>query len=118
MRRELPSALKNMLSQCRAIETKTGTNLPSRHSRPSRISPTAVQKRQCFRMLTVESQLQGFGDLALVAVATGVTAFMEKPLDLPLLLRTIDDLLAEPVERRLSRLTGRRPITSYLRSDT
>jgi hypothetical protein len=42
---------------------------------------------------------------------------MEKPLDLPLLLRTIDDLLAEPVERRLSRLTGRRPITRYLRSD-
>jgi CheY-like chemotaxis protein len=52
-----------------------------------------------------------------LAVATGVTAFMEKPLDLPLLLRTIDDLLAEPVERRLSRLTGRRPITRYLRSD-
>jgi CheY-like chemotaxis protein len=51
-----------------------------------------------------------------LAVAAGVAAFMEKPLDLPLL-RTIDDLLIEPVERRLSRLAGRRPIARYLRTD-
>jgi CheY-like chemotaxis protein len=49
-----------------------------------------------------------------LAAAAGVAALMEKPLDLPLLLRTIDDLLFEPVERRLSRLTGKEPITRYL----
>ena len=42
------------------------------------------------------------------AIAGGVAAFMKKPLDLPLLLRTIDDLLIEPVEVQLSRLTARR----------
>ena len=52
-----------------------------------------------------------------LAVAAGVGALMEKPLDLPLLLRAIEDLLFEPVEKRLSRLTGKRPITRYLRAD-
>ncbi len=42
---------------------------------------------------------------------------MEKPLDLPLLLQAIEDLLFEPVEKRLLRLTGKRPITRYLRAD-
>jgi two-component system, OmpR family, response regulator CpxR len=52
-----------------------------------------------------------------LAIAAGVGAFMEKPLDLPLLLQAIEDLLFEPVEKRLSRLTGKRPITRYLRAD-
>jgi CheY-like chemotaxis protein len=52
-----------------------------------------------------------------LAVAAGVAAFMEKPLDLPLLLRTIDELLLEPVGQRLSRLTGKQPITRYLSVD-
>lgn len=52
-----------------------------------------------------------------LAVAAGVAAFMEKPLDLPLLLRAIDELLVEPLEQRLSRLAGRRPIARYLSSD-
>ena len=52
-----------------------------------------------------------------LAVAAGVGALMEKPLDLPLLLQAIEDLLFEPVEKRLSRLTGKRPITRYLRTD-
>ena len=52
-----------------------------------------------------------------LAVAAGAGAFMEKPLDLPLLLRTIDDLLIEPVERRLSQLADRQPIARYLRTD-
>jgi CheY-like chemotaxis protein len=51
------------------------------------------------------------------ALAAGVAALMEKPLDLPLLLQTIDELLVEPMEKRLSRLTGRRPITRYLRAE-
>ncbi len=52
------------------------------------------------------------------AAAAGVAALMEKPLDLPRLLRTIDILLYEPVEHRLSRLAGKHPITRYLRADT
>jgi len=52
-----------------------------------------------------------------LAIAAGVAALMEKPLDLPLLLRTIEDLLVEPIEKRLSRLTGKRPITRYLHTD-
>jgi CheY-like chemotaxis protein len=52
-----------------------------------------------------------------LAIAAGVAALMEKPLDLPVLLQTIDDLLVEPVENRLSRLAGRRPITKYLGPD-
>ena len=52
-----------------------------------------------------------------LAVAAGVGALMEKPLDLPLLLQAIEDLLLEPVESRLSRITGKRPITRFLRAD-
>jgi len=52
------------------------------------------------------------------AAVAGVAALMEKPLDLPRLLRTIDILLCEPVEHRLSRLAGKHPITRYLRADT
>ena len=51
-----------------------------------------------------------------LAVAAGVGALMEKPLDLPLLLQTIEELLNEPIEQRLSRLTGKRPITRYLQT--
>jgi CheY-like chemotaxis protein len=52
-----------------------------------------------------------------LAVAAGVGALMEKPLDLPLLLQAIEDLLVEPVENRLSRITGKRPITRFLHAD-
>jgi DNA-binding response OmpR family regulator len=51
------------------------------------------------------------------AVAAGVAAFMEKPLDLRLLLRTIEELVAEPIESRLSRLTGNEPVARFLRTD-
>jgi CheY-like chemotaxis protein len=52
-----------------------------------------------------------------LAAAAGVAALMEKPLDLPLLIRTIDELLCEPVEERLSRFTCKRPVTRYLVSE-
>lgn len=52
-----------------------------------------------------------------LAVAAGVGALMEKPLDLVLLLQAIEDLLHEPVESRLSRMTGKRPITRFLHTD-
>ena len=48
------------------------------------------------------------------AMASGVGALMEKPLDLPRLLRTIADLLAEPVEARLARTAGRSTEFHYL----
>ena len=48
------------------------------------------------------------------ALASGVGALMEKPLDLPKLLRTIRDLLAEPEEARLARTAGRLAEFHYL----
>jgi CheY-like chemotaxis protein len=41
-----------------------------------------------------------------MAVAAGVGALMEKPLDVPQLLKTIQELLVEPPEVRLRRLCG------------
>ena len=43
-----------------------------------------------------------------MARAAGVGALLEKPLDIPILLQTIKDLLAEPAEKRLARLAGKR----------
>ncbi len=48
------------------------------------------------------------------ALASGVGALMEKPLDLPKLLRTMSDLLAEPVQVRLARTAGERAEFHYL----
>ncbi len=41
-----------------------------------------------------------------LAVGAGVGALMQKPLDVPLLLKTIEELLEEPAEKRLKRLVG------------
>jgi DNA-binding response OmpR family regulator len=41
-----------------------------------------------------------------LAAGAGVGALMEKPLDVPLLLKTITELLAESAETRLKRLVG------------
>jgi DNA-binding response OmpR family regulator len=43
-----------------------------------------------------------------------IEALMEKPLDLPLLLRTIKDLLVEPDEERIRRITDRNFKTALL----
>jgi len=48
------------------------------------------------------------------ALASGVGALMEKPLDLPKLLLTIAELLAEPVEVRQARAAGRAAEFHYL----
>ena len=48
------------------------------------------------------------------ALASGAGALMEKPLDLPKLLRTIRELLAEPAEARQARMAGRRAEFHYL----
>ncbi len=49
-----------------------------------------------------------------LAMAAGVGALMEKPLDLPVLLGTIAELLAEAPESRLRRLAGFHPSTRYV----
>lgn len=41
------------------------------------------------------------------ALSAGVGALLEKPMDIPTLLQTMSDLLAEPARRRLARLAGR-----------
>ena len=48
------------------------------------------------------------------AAASGAAALMEKPLDLPKLLRTIHDLLSEPPEIRRARLSGQAAEFRYL----
>jgi CheY-like chemotaxis protein len=48
------------------------------------------------------------------ALASGVGALLEKPLDLTKLFSTIHDLLEEPQEERLARLTGRSAAFSYV----
>ena len=40
------------------------------------------------------------------AVGAGAGALLEKPLDIPTLLRTMEKLLAEPAEKRMARLAG------------
>jgi DNA-binding response OmpR family regulator len=46
-----------------------------------------------------------------VAVGTGVAALMQKPLDIPLLLEAMRELLAEPATQRLARIKGHGPQT-------
>ena len=40
------------------------------------------------------------------AIGAGAGALLEKPMDIPTLLRTMEKLLAEPAEKRLARLAG------------
>ena len=47
-------------------------------------------------------------DQYLVADAAGVGALMEKPLDVQTLLETMQRLLAEPPEKRLARIAGKK----------
>ena len=47
------------------------------------------------------------------SLGAGVGALLEKPFDFPVLLQTVKNLLAEPAERRLARLTGRQAEFHY-----
>lgn len=49
-----------------------------------------------------------------LAETAGVAALMEKPLEIPLLLETMQKLLAEPPEMRLARASGQNPRTLFL----
>lgn len=61
--------------------------------------------------------ITGHSDQYPVASAAGASAFMEKPLDAGQLLATIQELLAEPKEDRLRRLTGRTGKPRYVAAD-
>lgn len=50
------------------------------------------------------------------ALGAGVGALLEKPLDFPILLKTVKSLLAESSEQRLARLTGHYTDFRYLPS--
>jgi CheY-like chemotaxis protein len=49
-----------------------------------------------------------------IAMAAGAAALMQKPLDIPLLLEAMRDLLAEPDAQRLARINSQEPHTCYL----
>jgi CheY-like chemotaxis protein len=72
-----------------------------------------------FERLTTENPLlpiiviTGRPNQQTIALAAGVGALLEKPLDIPRLLRTVADLLAEPGQCRVARLTGRRAPLDY-----
>lgn len=61
--------------------------------------------------------ITGHSDQYPVASAAGASAFMEKPLDASQLLATIQELLAEPKEERLLRLTSRTGKPRYVVAD-
>lgn len=61
--------------------------------------------------------ITGQADQYDMAVAAGVGALMEKPLDVSQLLRTMEELLAEPCETRLRRLCGYAHDTRYVAAD-
>lgn len=50
------------------------------------------------------------------ALAAGVGALLEKPLDFAKLFKAIRDLLDEPLEERLARMTGRAGVFRYFSS--
>jgi CheY-like chemotaxis protein len=59
--------------------------------------------------------ITGMPDQYQTALAAGVGALMEKPIDAPALLKTMDELLAEPPEARLRRMCGYQRDTRHLR---
>ena len=58
--------------------------------------------------------ITGMPDQYRTAQAAGVGALIEKPIEVPPLLQTIEALLAEPCEARLRRLCGYQRDTRYL----
>jgi len=59
--------------------------------------------------------ITGMPDQYPTALAAGVGALMEKPIDAPALLKTMAALLAEPAEERLRRMCGYQENTRHLR---
>lgn len=60
--------------------------------------------------------MTGQRNQAQIAVEAGACALFEKPLDVPLLLQTMKQLLAEPLETHLKRLAGLRRFARHVKS--
>jgi DNA-binding NtrC family response regulator len=58
--------------------------------------------------------ITGLSNQFFTAAAAGVGALMEKPIDAPALLKTMDELLTEPPAARLRRMTGYQQDTRHL----
>ena len=58
--------------------------------------------------------ITGRHDQIMLTQASGISALMEKPLNVPLLLLTVAELLEEPPEARLKRLVGHRQDFVYV----
>ena len=75
-----------------------------------------------FELLTTQYPLvpviiiTGMANQYRTALAAGAGALMEKPIDAPVLLKTIRELLAEPKEARLRRLCGYQQDTKHVGS--
>jgi CheY-like chemotaxis protein len=59
--------------------------------------------------------ITGMSNQYRTALAAGASALMEKPIDVRALLKTMDELLAEPKEARLRRMCGYQQDTKHLR---
>jgi DNA-binding response OmpR family regulator len=81
------------------LPTKSGWDLFERFSSIAPLTPIII--------------ITGRNNQYKLAAAAGVGALMEKPLDVPLLLRTVAALLSEPGESRLKRLVGRQRLLRY-----
>jgi DNA-binding response OmpR family regulator len=62
--------------------------------------------------------LTGRPNQLFTSLAAGVGALLEKPVDLRVLLQTIQRLLSEPMEERLARLTGASSALYYYAQET
>jgi len=58
--------------------------------------------------------ITGLANQYLTALTAGAGALMEKPIEVPVLLKTMDELLGEPKETRLRRLCGELDDTRYV----
>ena len=58
--------------------------------------------------------ITGLPNQYFTALAAGAGALMEKPIEVPTLLKTVEELLAEPKESRLRRLCGQLDDTRYV----
>ena len=73
-----------------------------------------------FEMLTRQNPwlpviiITGRSNQLFLSLAVGAGALMEKPLDLPKLLQTVRNLLAEPMETRIARQEGKSTEFHYL----
>jgi CheY-like chemotaxis protein len=75
-----------------------------------------LEQLQLIRPLVPVIVITALSDQLGKASESGVAALLEKPLDIPLLLETIEDLRTENPAQRLERLTRHRPAPKFVSS--